>query len=245
QRFNFNNGLQNGDGIVRGLDADLSISELLDSVLTLPGQLSIGGSYVSRYEKNLSNTYDFPENVDGGAARLRYNLGGFQLSGEYAWTGLNPTATNSQIISIPDSLDPSVGLWNGGQGVNINATYSVRGFGVSFTASSLANMAYQSQRAAGSFDSWINYLPATSVSQTYALSQLYPYATQPNGEYSYRGDLCYYFDRMSVLGGKYGMKLELSYTHIVTPGIGQFDDLGTSREGVYISLFEPGNELYY
>src|SRR5690554_926146 len=245
QRFNFNNGFQNGDGIIRGLNGDFNLSELLDSTITIPGQLSIGGSYVSRYEKNISNTYDFPENVDGGAARLKYNLGGFQFTGEYAWTGLNPTATNSQIISIPDSLDPSVGLWNGGKGVNINATYSVRGFGLSFTASSLANMAYQSQRAAGSFDSWINYLPATSVLQTYALSQLYPYATQPNGENSYRGDLFYNFDRKSVLGGKYGMKLELSYTHIVSPGIEQIDDLGTSREGVNISLFEPGNELYY
>ena len=245
QRFNFNNGFQNGDGIIRGLNGDFNLSELLDSTITIPGQLSIGGSYVSRYEKNISNTYDFPENVDGGAARLKYHLGGFQFTGEYAWTGLNPTATNSQIITIPDSLDPSVGLWNGGQGVNINATYSVRGFGVSFTASSLANMAYQSQRAAGSFDSWINYLPATSVLRTYALSQLYPYATQPNGENSYRGDLFYNFDRKSVLGGKYGMKLELSYTHIVSPGIEQMDDLGTSREGVNISLFEPGNELYY
>lgn len=245
QRFNFNNGFKNGDGIIRGLNGDFNLTELLDSTLTIPGQLSIGGSYVSRYERNLSNTYDFPENVDGGAARLKYDLGGFQFTGEYAWTGINPTATNAQIISIPDSLDPSVGLWNGGQGVNINATYSMRGFGLSFTASSLANMAYQSQRAAGSFDSWINYLPATSVLQTYALSQLYPYATQPNGENSYRGDLFYNFDRNSTLGGKYGMKLELSYTHILSPGIELVDDLNTTRQGVNISLFEAGDQLYY
>lgn len=245
QRFNFNNGFQNGDGIIRGLNGDFNLTELLDSTLTIPGQLSIGGSYVSRYERNLSNTYDFPENVDGGAARLKYDLGGFQFTGEYAWTGINPTATNAQIISIPDSLDPSVGLWNGGQGVNINATYSMRGFGLSFTASSLANMAYQSQRAAGSFDSWINYLPATSVLQTYALSQLYPYATQPNGENSYRGDLFYNFDRNTTLGGKYGMKLELSYTHILSPGIELVDDLNTTRQGVNISLFEAGDQLYY
>lgn len=245
QRFNFNNGFQNGDGIIRGLNGDFNLTELLDSTLTIPGQLSIGGSYVSRYERNLSNTYDFPENVDGGAARLKYDLGGFQFTGEYAWTGINPTATNAQIISIPDSLDPSVGLWKGGQGVNINATYSMRGFGLSFTASSLANMAYQSQRAAGSFDSWINYLPATSVLQTYALSQLYPYATQPNGENSYRGDLFYNFDRNTTLGGKYGMKLELSYTHILSPGIELVDDLNTTRQGVNISLFEAGDQLYY
>ncbi|NEN21889.1 hypothetical protein G3O08_00025 [Cryomorpha ignava] len=245
QRFNFNNGFQNGDGIVRGLNGDFNLSELLDSTVTIPGQLSIGGSYVSRYEKNLSNTYDFPENVDGGAARLRYNLGGFQFSGEYAWTGLNPTATNAQIINIPDSLDPSVGLWHRGEGVNLNATYSVRGFGVSVTASSLASMAYQSQRASGPFDSWINYLPATSVLQTYALSQLYPYATQPNGENAYRADVFYNFNRKSTLGGKYGMKLELSYTHIMSPSINPINDLSTTRQGADFTLFKPGNELYY
>ena len=245
QRFNFKNGLQNGSGIVRGIDGDINLTELLDSTLTLPGQLSIGGSYVSKYEENLSNTYDFPENVDGGAARLKYNLGGFQLSGEYAWTGQNPSAMNSQIVTIPDSLDPSVGLWHKGQGLNLNATYSMRGFGVSITASSLASLAYQSQRAAGPFDSWINYLPATSVLQTYVLSQLYPYAPQPNGENAYRADVFYNFKRKSTLGGKYGMKLELSYTHIMSQNVEVINDLGTTRKGAEISLFNPGDELYY
>ena len=245
QRFNFNNGFQNGGGIVRGLNADLSLSELLDSTITIPGQLSIGGSYVSKYEQNVSNTYAFPENVDGGAARIKYNLGGFQFSGEYAWTGKNPSSLNSQIIAIPDSLDPSVGLWHKGEGVNINATYSMRGFGVSITASSLSSMGFQSQRSAGVFDSWINYLPATSVLQTYALSQLYPYATQPNGENAYRADVFYNFKRKSALGGKYGMKLELSYTHIMSPSIEPINDLGSSRRGVDITLFQPGKDIYY
>lgn len=245
QRFNFVDGTQNGNGIVRGLNGDFNLTDLLDSAITIPGQLSIGGSFVSRYQENTSNKYAFPENVSGGSARLKYNNGGFQFSGEYAWTGENPTAANSQIINIPDSLDPSVGLWKGGEGINLNATYSRKGFGISVTASTLANMAYQSQREAGAFDSWINYLPATSVLQTYLLSQLYPYATQPNGENAYRADLFYNFKRKSALGGKYGMKLELSYTHIVSPKITELNDLSTSRNGVDFSLFQSGGEVYY
>lgn len=245
QRFNFIDGLQNGSGIVRGINADIDISELLDSTLTIPGQLTIGGSYVSKYEENTSTIYDFPENVDGGAARLKYNLGGFQLSGEYAWTGENPSAVNSQIIHIPDSLDPSVGLWRKGEGINLTATYSMRGFGISVTASSLSSMAYQSQRGAGVFDSWINYLPPTSALQTYVLSQLYPYATQPNGENAYRAEVFYNFKRKSALGGKYGMKLELSHTHILSPKITLVNDLGTTRRGAKMDLFVPGDDLYY
>lgn len=245
QRFSFVDGLQNGTGTVRGFNGDFNLSEMLDSVFTMPGQLSIGGSFVSKYEENLNNTYDYPENVDGGAARLKYTLGGFQFTGEYAWTGKNPSAMNSQIIDIPDSLDPGVGLWLGGQGVNLNATYSQRGFGVSLTASTLASMAYQSQRGAGPFDSWINYLPATSVLQTYLLSQLYPYATQPNGEDAYRADVFYNFERNSAFGGKYGLKLELSYTQVMSPTVNAIDDLGTSREGAEFKLFQAGDEVYY
>jgi hypothetical protein len=245
QRFNFVNGLQNGDGIVRGFNGDFNLSEILDSTLTIPGQLTIGGSFVSKYQDNRSNTFDFPQNVDGGSARLKYNLGGFQFTGEYAWTGKNPSAMNSQIINIPDSLDPSVGLWLGGQGVNFNATYSQRGFGVSLTVSTLASMSYQSQREAGPFDSWINFLPATSVLQTYLLSQLYPYATQPNGENAYRADIFYNFKRNTPLGGKYGAKIELSYTHVMSPYITPINDLSTSRVGADFTLFKPGDQVYY
>ena len=245
QRFNFNDGLQNGSGLVRGLNADFNINSLLDSAIVIPGQLSIGGSFVSKYEENLSTVYDYPENVSAYAARIKYIKSGFQLSGEYVQTGENPSAMNSRIITIPDSLDPGVGLWQNGQGINLNATYSKKGFGISFTASSLANMSFQSQRGAGPFDSWINYLPPTSVLQTYLLSQLYPYATQPNGEVAYRGDLFYNFKKNSTLGGKYGMKLEISYTHIQEPQKEELNDLSTSRNGVEISLFKPGKTTYY
>lgn len=245
QRFRFQNGTQNGDGIVRGFNAEVDLSRLLDSVVTMPGYITLGGSFVSKYEENTSVLYNYPENVDGGSARLQYILGGFRLMGEYAWIGENPSAMNTRIIDIPDSLNPGVGLFIPGQGVNLNATYSRRGFGVSVTASSLANMSYQSQRGAGSFDSWINYLPATSVLQTYLLAQLYPYATQPNGEVAYRGDLFYNVPRKSALGGKYGMKLAMSYTHIASPQITPVNDLNTSRNGADISLFKPGDELYY
>ena len=245
QRFNFENGTRNGDGIVRGFNTDINVSALLDTAFRLPGNLSIGGSFVSKYQANNSVIYNYPENVGAGAVRMRYILGGLQLSGEYAHIGENPSAMNSRLIPIPDSLNPSVGLFIPGNGLNLNATWSRKGFGVSVTASSLANMSYQSQRGAGSFDSWINYLPATSVLQTYLLAQLYPYATQPNGEVAYRGDLFYNFARNSTLGGKYGTKIEMSYTHIMAPQITELNDLNTTRNGAEISLFKPGDELYY
>lgn len=245
QRFNFDDGVQNGDEIVRGVNADFNLTELLDSTLTIPGQLSVGGSFVSKYQENKSLIYAFPENISSAAGRLKYLIGGFQFSGEYAWIAENPSSMNSSIVTIPDSLDPSVGLFIPGQAVNLNVTYSQKGFGVSVTAQSLANMSYQSNRNAGSFDSWINYLPASSVLQTYALAQLYPYATQPNGEVSVHADVYYKVPRNSFLGGKYGMKLELGYTQVESPQVDPINDLNTTRNGADIPLFKTGDETYY
>lgn len=245
QRYNFNDGFQKGTGIVRGINIDFDLAAILDSAYRIPGQVFIGGSFVSKYQPNLSATYNYPENVAAGAVRLKYILEGFQFTGEYAFTGENPSALNSKIVTIPDSLDPGVGLFLPGDGINLNATYSRKGFGASVTASSLANMSYQSERQAGSFDSWINYLPPTSVLQTYQLAQLYPYATQPNGEVAYRADLFFNIPKETFLGGKYGTKIELSYTHITSPEITPINDLNTTRHGAEISLFKSGDQLYY
>ncbi len=246
QRFNFDNGLQNGEGIVRGFDAEFSLNQLFDSAMKdMSGQIILGGSFVSKYERDRSSQYDFPENVGNGAVRLKYINKGFQFSGEYARTSENPSALNAQIVDIPDSLDPLVGLFQYGQAMNLNATYSQRGMGISFTASSLSNIAFQSQRNSGPFDSWINYLPPTSVLQTYLLAQFYPYATQPNGETAFRGDFFYRFPRNSVLGGKYGTKIILSYTHVQAPDYPTVDNFDLNRQGIEPRLFTWGDRTYY
>ncbi|NBC25160.1 MAG: hypothetical protein GVX78_06055 [Bacteroidetes bacterium] len=244
QRFNFENGLQNGSGIVRGLDAEISLNQLLDSVINFNGQWYLGGSFVSKFEEDRDPTYDYPENVGAASVRLKYLNGGFLFSGEYTRINQNPSQQNSAIVDFPDSIS-TTGLFQFGQGLNLNATYSTRGFGASITASSLSNMSYQSQRSAGPFDSWINYLPPTSVLNTYLLAQLYPYATQPNGEVAFRGDLFYKIPRNSGLGGKYGMKIDLSYTRIHAPDFPRVDGIGINRKGIEPVLFRPSDKVYY
>lgn len=245
QRFNFDDGLQNGDGIVRGADIEFNLNQLLDSIMNLGGQWYIGGSFVSKYEEDRSSAFDFPENVGAGSIRLRYQNQGFQFSGEYARTSQNPSRMNSQIVEIPDSLNPSTGLFQYGQALQTTFSYSKKGFGVSLTASSLANMAFQSQRGADAFDSWINYLPPTSVLQTTLLAQFYPYATQPNGEVAARADLFYKIPKNTLLGGKYGMKIDLSYTHVQAPDFPTVDGLEENRKGIEPNLFTWGDKTYY
>ncbi len=111
--------------------------------------------------------------------------------------------------------------------------------------SSIANMAFQSQRNSGPFDSWINYLPPTSVLQTYLLAQFYPYATQPNGEVAMRGDFFYKIPKGSALGGKYGTQIDISYTHVQEPDFPTVNDLDLNREGIEPVLFSWGEDTYY
>lgn len=246
QRFNFENGFQNGSGIVRGLDAEVSINELIEpGGFQLPGELSIGGSFVSKYEENRSSVWDFPENVSSGSIRASYLQGGYFFNAEYARIGINPSEFNSQIVNIPSDPNPLIGLFQYGQGVNANMGYSRKGMGIGLTANSLSNMSFQSQRNAGAFDSWINFLPPTSVLQTALLAQFYPYATQPNGEVAIRGEFFYTFAKKSTIGGKYGAKLELSYTQVNAPDFPMVDDFELNRKGIKPVLFRPSNQVYY
>ncbi len=79
----------------------------------------------------------------------------------------------------------------------------------------------------------INYLPPLTKQHLYSLANIYPYATQPNGEMGMRGQVVYSVPRKTKLGGKYGTKLELNYSVInsidkkeVAPGIA-IDQEGT------------------
>ena len=76
------------------------------------------------------------------------------------------------------------------------------------------NMAFRSLRSMTGISSFINYLPAFTMQQTYALPALYPYATQPLGEWAFQGEASYNFRRHTALGGKYGTLIKLHASHI-------------------------------
>ncbi|HMC98209.1 MAG TPA: DUF6029 family protein, partial [Flavobacteriales bacterium] len=52
QRFGFDDGAAKGEGVVRGFDAEISLSELLDSAWTSVNNLIIGGSFVSKFQED-------------------------------------------------------------------------------------------------------------------------------------------------------------------------------------------------
>lgn len=245
QRRHFDNGFTKGDGIVRGINADVDLVSLFDSTGMAKTRVFIGGSFVSKYQEDRNPLYNLPENVGSYAGRAKITRGGFSLSGEYVYKENDPSRQNS--LLIPDSdIAPGLGLYKPGQGLNLNAMYSTRGLGVSFTAKSLDNMSFQSDRNAGPFDLNINYNPATTVQHTYNLpATLYPYATQPNGEVAFMGEIFYTMKRGSKLGGRYGTKIEVNYAVAYSPDTTHLNDMDTKRDGYRTSLFAIGDEQYF
>ena len=236
QRFAFTNGLVKGVGIVRGADAEVSLSELLDSAWTSANNLTLGASFVSKYQEDRDPLLKLPENVAAWAVRANFTTPKWNIYAEYAYKINDPNGRNNFV-------------YQNGQALHLNATYSVKGLGVSAGAHSLDNMFYQSDRSAPTpFDLNINFLPPLSKQHTYNLpATLYPYATQPNGEVAAQGEVFYKWKKGTKLGGKTGTKLALNYSTAYTLDtlhLGIADDT-TRRLGYTSRFFQPGKRQYF
>ena len=95
----------------------------------------------------------------------------------------------------------------------------------------------------------INYLPAISKEHGYSLAQMYPYATKPNGEFGYQGQVIYTIPKKSKLGGKYGTTLTLNYSEArsidkqpLADNI-TIDSIGT--DGYQTDFLSYGDLLFY
>lgn len=225
QRLSFNEGkVITGQGLVRGLDADIRISTLWSKLEEKGIDLTVGASLVSKYQKDDNPELIMPENVASYGGRLHVGYKGFRFEGEYIYKDNDPSEDNAY-------------SYNRGHAAFLNFGYSRKGFGINFSAKSVDNMSFRSDRTKGVQDLFINYLPSLNKTHTYNLvASLYPYATQPNGEVAYQGTVVYTVKKGSALGGKYGLPIELNYSTTYGPvkhtsGFSPQDSTGVSYEG--------------
>lgn len=190
-----------GSGIVRGIDGEINVNELLDSLSDKKTKVTVGGSFVSKYQENLDPVYNFPQNVGAYAGRFSISRGKITLTSEYAHKFNDPSFDNGYIFKD-------------GQGLFSNISYSQKGFGLLFGLMSLDNMSFRSERSATINDVNINYLPTISKTHAYAFAAMYPFSTQPQGQLGYNAEVFYKLKSGSVLGGKYGTSLNLNYSQV-------------------------------
>jgi len=230
-----------GEGIVRGIDGEVALNDLSDSI-QWKTRVILGGSFVSKYQKDNSQILNLPENVGSYAGRISIYHGDFSFSGEYVEKINDPSRDNGMI-------------YKKGQALLLNSSYSQKGLGISFTAKTIDNMSFRSDRDAGLTDLMINYLPSTSKQHTYNLpATLYPYAVQPNGEVAFEGTVSYKLKKkrkykdgeskiLKALGGKYGMDIAVDWSGAW--GLDSTAITDSSKMGYSTKFFSPGKDLYF
>ena len=165
-----------GPGIVRGFDGEMQINEAFKKLAEKKLKITIGGSFVSRFQSDDDPDLVLPENVGAYAGRFQISRNNFNMNGEWAYKINDPNATNGKI-------------YKHGEAEILSASYAKKGFAVSVSGSRADNMNYRSDRTATLNNLLLNYTPALNKNHTYSLLTFYPYASQPNGEFQYSSEV--------------------------------------------------------
>lgn len=221
-------------GVVRGLDGEINLMELFDSILgKSKTKIILGGSFVSKYQQDQNPTLILPQNVATGAGRLTVIRGGFNFNAEYAYKANDPSYQNKY-------------SYKEGKAIIASASYGTNGFSAMISGKMLDNMSFRSDRDAQNTIAMINYQPDFSKFHTYSLMAYYPYATQPNGEVGGTGEIQYKVKKGTWLGGKYGMDITINgsaYFGLDTTGIYPIND--TVQNLKYSTNYGGVGDKYY
>ncbi|MCK9498027.1 MAG: hypothetical protein GX793_03970 [Bacteroidales bacterium] len=227
---------EHGPGIVRGFDGEIQFNELIEKFAESSLRISLGGSFVSKFQKEESPIYNLPKNIAASAGRIDIRYNGFALNSEYAYKINDPSADNDYI-------------YKNGQAFMVNASYSQKGLGVVLSTKWVDNMSFRSDRNASLTDLNINLLPELTRNHVYMLPAFYPYASQVKGEWGSKAEITYKIPKGSLLGGKYGTTIMLNYSRVhnidkqaVNDSL-PLDAPGTL--GYKTSFFSIGEELYF
>ena len=231
--------------LVSGADAEISIDQWIPSMRESGTILTLGASWVNKYEKNeekvfVDNTHyvHFPKFVNSWDVRANFNHGPWNFLAEYAQKTADPSFANGYVFKK-------------GSAAMLSGSYSNKGLSVLVQAKRSENMSSKSADVTGN-SSAINYLPAFIQDHTYTLAALYAYATQlADGEWAYQTEIGYNFKRNTSLGGKYGMNVKLNYSYVrgipheFADGMERQTLSGVTYVDYKSPFFKWGKETYY
>lgn len=194
---------------ITGADVELNMSSVFKSLKRDQTNLMLGISYVNKYESqdhdvimtDAAHKLNLPEYVNAFDVRARFQKKNVSLLLEYAQKSQDPSFDNKYI-------------YRRGYVAMLSGSYSKRGASLLVQAKRSDNMSFRSLRSMTGTSSFINHLPAFTMEHTYTLPALYPYATNPIGEWAYQIEAAYTFKRKTFLGGKYGTRVKLNFSHI-------------------------------
>lgn len=223
-------------GLVRAIDAEVYLNELISGMSENKTLITVGGSFVSKFEPDNSPIYNLPQNVASWGGRVNVQRGGFSFFSEYVYKINDPNADNNFI-------------YKDGEGLTFGLNYANKAFGIAVSGKRIDNMSYRSERNAQQIETLINFIPAGTRYHTYTLPALYPYATQINGEQNIQVEFTYNVPKKSGLGGKYGTQLFANFAYAgsiyKSPVDGNTEIGEPGSQGYKTQWFKQGQIKYY
>lgn len=198
---------------VLGANLDLGLQEWIPQLQETGANLTIGGSYVSKYQKAdtilfidptamQAYMYNLPQWVGAGSVRAQLQMKGWNALVEYAYKANDPSILNDY-------------SYKHGEALLMSLSYSQKGLAVLAQVKRSENMSFRSDRQANLIAGTINHMPPFAMQHTYMLTSLYPYSTDLiANEWAFQGEVRYTWKRGTAMGGKYGTTLKLNASHI-------------------------------
>ena len=228
QRFFFDKA----PATVRGVDAEVSLNELVPGLDSAATRFIVGGSFISKYQAADDPLLVLPQNVGAGAARVSVSNGGFLFNAEYAQRANDPSVANGFI-------------YRKGEALLLTSSYARNGFGIVAGVKRVDNFDFRTDRNATGILNRLNFLPALTKQHTYLLAaSIYPYATQPLGELSGQLEVTYHLPS-GQLGGQYGTDFALNYSAVNSLKTTPLNDMQTTRQGYESDFFKVGGTRYF
>ena len=219
-----------------GADVEWDIDELCKSLQQHNTYVTLGASYVNKYEKDEvimtdpTHRLHLPLYVNAFDVRLRVQHRAFNVLAEMAMKSQDPSHDNGYI-------------YRNGYVAMLSGSYSKRGMSLLLQAKRSTNMAFRSSRSMEGSSSFVNHLPPFTMEHTYALAALYPYATRPEGEWAYQAMAAYTFPKGSMMGGKYGTTAKVNFSHVHS--VRRNDTGGSGTDGYGSPFWAWGASTYY
>lgn len=218
-------GFTQGPGLVRGFDGEIQINEAFKALAESKLVVSVGGSFVSKFQADQDPTLVLPENVGNSAGRLKLTRNNFTLNTEYA-SKINDPSYDNKFIYKP------------GEAFLMQASYAMKGFALSVSGSHIDNMSYRSDRNAQLTNLLMNYDPALNKQHTYSLLAFYPNAAQMNGETQFSAEVSYKI----VKKPKYKLDILVNYSGADALDSTHFNDADDSlSRGYKVNSWMPGS----
>ena len=236
---------EHNDSYILGSDLELNIEQWFEKMQENNTVLLLGGSFITKHEDDETIKVDsiyklnFPNDVAAFDIRAKLQKGNYSFLLEYANKINDPSSDNNYI-------------YKNGTAWLFSSSYAQRGMSILLQAKRSDNMTFRSKRSDNSVAaSFLNHLPPFSMQHSYTLAALYPYATQPGGEWAFQGNFTYNFRRNTKIGGKYGTIIKINASHIRSIDkqfVEQYNGSASSlygTEGYSSDFFKMGDETYY